>query len=90
MIKLRNETYKLLSIKPPTKKQQLITFVFNPEKGSGRVSVKKLPGKHNNKFKWVAEIRPDKSQAIAQKVLTNASRMGLYEFEFLRRKASRL
>ena len=90
VIKLHDETYQALSIKAPGKKPRIKTHGFRPDKDSRRVSVNKLPGKHNGKFKWVAELRPEKAQTIAQKVLTNASRIGLDEFELLRRKGSQL
>lgn len=90
VIKLHDNTYQTLAIKVPEKKPRLQTYSFTPDKTSGRVSVNKLPGKHNGKFKWVAELRREKAQTIAQKVLNNASRIGLDEFELLRRKGSQL
>lgn len=86
VIKLHDGTYQPLSIKVPNKKPRFKTFSFSPHKGSGRILVNKL----HKKYKWVAELRPEKAQAIAQKVLTNASRIGLDEFELLRRKGSQL
>ena len=44
----------------------------------------------DDNFKWVAELRPEKAQSIAQKVLTNATRIGFDEFELLRRMGSKL
>jgi hypothetical protein len=86
VIKLHDETYRALSIKAPGKKPRLKTHVFSHDKDSGRILIRKL----NKKFQWVAELRPEKAQTIAQKVLTNASRIGLDEFELLRRKGSQL
>lgn len=86
VIKLHDGTYQALSIKAPNKKPRFKTFGFSPDKDSGRVLVNKL----HKKYKWVAELRPEKAQTIAQKVLTNASRIGLDEFELLRRKGSQL
>jgi len=90
VIKLHDGTYQALAIKVPQKKICLKAFYFTPDGNSGRVFVNKLPGKHNEKFKWVAELRPGKAQAIAQKVFTNTSRIGLDEFELLRRKESQI
>ena len=90
VIKLHDNTYQALAIKVPGTKPRLTTYPFTPDKDSQRVSVDKLPGKHKGKFKWVAELRPEKAQTIAQKVLTNASRIGLDEFEILRRKGNQL
>ena len=73
-------------IKVPNKRPRFKTFSFSPDKDSGRVLVNKL----HKEYKWVAELRPEKAQTIAQKVLTNASRIGLDEFELLRRKGSQL
>ena len=86
VIKLHDGTYKALSIKAPNKKPRFKTFSFSPDRDSGRVLVNKL----HKKYKWVAELRPEKAQTIAQKVLTNASRIGFDEFELLRRKGSQL
>ena len=86
VIKLHDETYQALSIKAPGKKPRLKTHGFLHDKDSGRILIRKL----NKKFQWVAELRPEKAQTIAQKVLTNASRIGLDEFEILRRKGSKL
>ena len=86
IIKLHDGTYKALSVKAPKKKPRFKTFVFSPDKDSRRILVNKL----HRKYKWVAELRPEKAQTIAQKVLTNASRIGLDEFEILRRKGSQI
>ena len=86
VIKLHDETYQTLSIKAPGKKPRLKTHGFCPDKDSQRVLVNKL----HRKYKWAAELRPEKAQTIAQKVLTNASRIGLDEFEVLRRKGSQI
>ena len=86
VIKLHDETYQALSIKAPGKRPRLKTHGFSHDKDSGRILIRKL----NKKFQWVAELRPEKAQTIAQKVLTNASRIGLDEFELLRRKGSQL
>ena len=86
VIKLHDDTYQALSIKVPGEKPRIKTHGFSPDKNSGRVSVNKL----HRKYKWVAELRPEKAQSIAQKVLINASRIGLDEFELLRRKGSQL
>ena len=86
VIKLHDGTYKALSIKAPNKKPRFKTFSFSPDRDSCRVLVNKL----HKKYKWVAELRPEKAQTIAQKVLTNASRIGVDEFELLRRKGSQL
>ena len=86
VIKLHDGTYKELSVKAPAKKPRFKTFRFSPDKDSRRVLVNKL----HRKYKWAAELRPEKAQTIAQKVLTYASRIGLDEFEILRRKGSQL
>ncbi len=86
VIKLHDNTYQAFTIKLPQKKIRFKTFSFTPDKNSKRVLVNKL----NEKYKWVAELRPEKARMIAQKVLTNASRIGLDEFELLRRKGSQI
>jgi hypothetical protein len=86
IIKLHDGMYQSLSIKVPNKKPRFKTFCFTPDKDSLRVLVNKL----NRKYEWVAELRPEKALTIAQKALTNASRIGFDEFEILRRKGSQL
>ena len=75
VIKLHDNTYQTLAIKVSEKKPHLKTFSFTPDNNSGRVSVNKLPGKHNGKFKWVAELRQEKAQTIAQKVSSCAGKI---------------
>jgi len=87
VIKLHDGTYQALSIRTPNKKPRFKSFIFSPDKGSGRILIRKL---NKRRYKWVAELRPEKAQTIAQKVMTNASRIGLDEFEILRRKGSQL
>lgn len=86
VIKLHDGTYQALSIKAPLKKPKFKTFPFIPDKNTGRVLINKL--KENQK--WVAELRLEKAQEMAQKVFNNASRIGLDEFEILRLKGSRI
>lgn len=88
IVKLQSGTYLAFAIKPPSGKPRLTTWRLSPNKDSRRILIKRLD--MNPKFKWVADLRPEKAQAIAQQVLSNASRIGLDEFEILRRKGSHL
>lgn len=86
VIKLQDGSYMPLSIKAHGGKPRLKIWLLPPDKDSRRILIKKV--NKNPKFTWVADLRPDKAQTIAQKVLTNASRIGIDEFEILRRKES--
>ena len=86
VIKLQDGTYKALAIKSGDKKPRLMTHGFSQDKDSRRILISKL----NPEFQWVADLRPEKALSIAQQVLTNASRIGMDEFEILRRKGSQL
>ena len=75
------------------KKKKLVTIPFKPTNGSDRTNAyrwqKQWRVKSNGtSYQWVGELRYTKALAIAHQVAASTSRVGVDDFEWLRRQAT--
>lgn len=89
LIKIEENTYKPFLVKNP--KPKIVTICFDPLETDRIVAFQKrkelcFKAANRNIYKWIAELRHEKAQAIAHNIGWNTSRIGFEEFELLRRK----
>lgn len=90
IIKTQDRMFDPLIIK--NKKFRTLTIPFKPINGSDRINAyrwqKEWRVKSNGtSYQWVGELRYTKALAIAHQVAASTSRVGVAEFEWLRRQA---
>jgi len=98
IIKTQDGTYEPLVVKKD--KLRTLTIPFEPINGSDRINAKRWRKEWRIKsngigvkskrtsYQWVGELRYTKALAIAHQVAANTSRVGVDDFEWLRRQAS--
>ena len=91
IIKTQNGMFEPLIIK--NKKLRTLTIPFKPTNGSDRINAyrwqKEWRVKSNGtSYQWVGELRYTKALAIGHQVMASTSRVGVDEFEWLRRQAT--
>jgi hypothetical protein len=91
IIKTQDGTYEPLIVKKD--KLRILTIPFEPRNGSDRINAKRWRKEWRVKskgpsYQWVGELRYTKALAIVHYVVANTSRVGVDEFEWLRRQAT--
>ena len=91
IIKTQAGTFEPLIVKK--EKMRTLTMPFKPTNGSDRINAnrwrKEWRVKSNGtSYQWVGELRYTKALAIVHYVAANTSRVGVDEFEWLRRQAT--
>ncbi len=91
IIKTQDGTFEPLIVKK--EKIRTLTIPFKPSNGSDRINANRLGNEwlvesNGTNYQWVGELRYTKALAIAHYVLSNTSRVGVDEFEWLRRQAT--
>jgi len=93
IVKLENEEYQPLVLKEKKGKIQIKAFVFDPGEND-RIHAHRwhqqwrFKDDEGRRFRWITELRKEKSLAIAHRIGSNASRVGFDEFEWLRGQGS--
>ena len=94
IIKMQDGTFKPLVVKVKNKKLKMVTIPFRPTSNSDRIHAKRWHGEwrikssNGTSYQWMAELRYTKALAIVHRVAANTSRVGIDEFEWLRRQAT--
>ena len=88
IIKTQDGTFEPLIVK----NKKLVTIPFKPTNGSDRINAKRWRREwrvksNGTSYQWVGELRYTKALAIAHQVAASTSRVGVAEFEWLRRQA---
>lgn len=91
IIKTQDGTFEPLIVK--NKKLRTLTMPFKPTSGSDRINANRLENEwlvtsNGTNYQWVGELRYTKALAIAHYVVSNTSRVGVDEFEWLRVQAT--
>lgn len=84
---IRSESIMTFFMKPPSGKDEI-----NASEESGKFIFPakiKIPGRtpHDYQLIWVADLKPDQAQLVANKVSAQLSRVGLNDYEWLRRQS---
>ena len=91
IIKTQDGTFEPLIVKK--EKIRTLTIPFKPSNGSDRINANRLGNEwlvtsNSTDYQWVGELRHTKALAFVHYVAANTSRVGLDEFEWLRRQAT--
>ena len=91
IIKTQDGTFEPLIVK--NEKIRTLTIPFKPTNGSDRINANHLENEwlvtsNGTNYQWVGELRYTKALAIAHYVVSNTSRVGVDEFEWLRLQAT--
>ncbi len=91
IIKTQDGTFEPLIVK--NEKIRTLTIPFKPTNGSDRINANHLENEwlvtsNGTNYQWVGELRYTKALAIAHYVLSNTSRVGVDDFEWLRLQAT--
>lgn len=94
VIRVNDGGYLRLVLKAQNSKPEFATLRFSPRGQSDRVRARRykgefrFPDSRRVSFCWLAELRPEKAQQIANDTAANTARVGIDEFEWLRRQRS--
>ena len=93
VLKSANKNYTPFLLRRSRQKTQLLTLSFDPT-DRDRVYAYRWREQwrfRSNKvrYRWMAELRKEKAQAIIHRVAMNTSRVGMDEFEWLRQQSSK-
>lgn len=81
--------------------ESIVTFFMKPPSGKDEINASEISGKfvfpakikipgrtpHDYQLMWVADLKPDQAQLVANKVSAQLSRVGLNDYEWLRRQS---
>ena len=89
IIKTQDGTFEPLILK----NKNLMTIPFKPTNGSDRINAYRWQNEwrvksNGTSYQWVGELRYTKALSIANQVAASTSRVGVDEFEWLRRQAT--
>ena len=91
IVKIQDGTFEPLRVK--NKKLRTLTIPFKPTNGSDRINAYSWRNEwrvksNGTSYQWIGELRYTKALAIVHYVVANTSRVGIDEFEWLRRQAT--